>query len=142
MEALQTQIIKFIKEHHVLTLATCVGEKVWCCNCFYAFLEKETIFVFTSDPKTQHITEIKLNNKVAASIVLETKIVGKIRGLQISGTVELAEDQLLHASKFAYLKRFPYAILMDTTFWVLKPNFIKMTDNRLGFGKKLFWGQK
>ncbi len=139
MEALQPQIVKFIKEHHVLTLATSVDNQPWCCNCFYAFIEKEVAFVFTSDHNTRHIGDVLKNNKFAASIVLETKIVGKIRGLQLSGFVELAENEVLHAAKMAYLKRFPYAAIMKTTFWILRPNYMKMTDNRLGFGKKLLW---
>jgi uncharacterized protein YhbP (UPF0306 family) len=30
-------------------------------------------------------------------------------------------------------------MLMDTHLWVVKLTYIKMTDNRLGFGKKLIW---
>ena len=37
------------------------------------------------------------------------------------------------------LKKFPYAVLMKTTLWILEIEYIKMTDNRLGFGKKLIW---
>jgi uncharacterized protein YhbP (UPF0306 family) len=28
---------------------------------------------------------------------------------------------------------------MDTTLWILSIDYLKMTDNRLGFGKKLLW---
>jgi uncharacterized protein len=35
--------------------------------------------------------------------------------------------------------RFPVAALMDTRLWIVRLTFIKMTDNRLGFGKKLIW---
>ena len=42
--------------------------------------------------------------------------------------------------KKKYLKRFPYARLMETTLWTLKLSFVKYTDNRLGFGKKLIQG--
>ena len=35
---------------------------------------------------------------------------------------------------------FPIARLMPNLhLWTLRPDFIKMTDNRLGFGKKLIW---
>ncbi len=30
-------------------------------------------------------------------------------------------------------------MLMDTHLWVVSLTQIKMTDNRLGFGKKLLW---
>jgi len=31
------------------------------------------------------------------------------------------------------------AMLMDTTLWAVDLTHIKMTDNRLGFGKKIIW---
>jgi uncharacterized protein YhbP (UPF0306 family) len=39
----------------------------------------------------------------------------------------------------AYLTRFPFAVLMNASLWIVEIHIIKMTDNRLGFGKKLFW---
>jgi len=30
-------------------------------------------------------------------------------------------------------------MLMDTRLWIVSLTLIKMTDNRLGFGKKLIW---
>jgi len=80
-----------------------------------------------------------INPRVAGNILLETKIPGKIIGLQLSGKVRLlhGEDQKL-ANK-AYLMRFPVAVLMNATLWGLEPDLLKMTDNRLGFGVKLYW---
>ena len=49
----------------------------------------------------------------------------------------VVEGDLRKKAKKAYLKSFPYAALMKTTLWILNPRFIKMTHNRLGFGKKL-----
>jgi len=133
------RITDFIKKHHVFTLATTTIEKPWCCNCFYAYLDAENSFVFTSENDTRHVKEFIANRKVAASIVLETKIVGKIQGLQISGIVTKPEGDLLKKCRNRYLLRFPYAALMQTHLWILQPDFFKLTDNRLGFGKKLIW---
>jgi uncharacterized protein YhbP (UPF0306 family) len=47
---------------------------------------------------------------------------------------------MLKKSKKAYLKKFPVALLMETTLWVVGITYLKMTDNRLGFGKKIVWG--
>lgn len=135
----EKRITEFIRQHHVLTLSTCMNNKPWCSNCFYAYIEDQNMLVFTSDYETRHIREAKLNPEVAGSIALETKIVGKIQGIQFTGTMWEPEGELFSRSKSVYLKRFPYAALMKTTLWVLKINYIKMTDNRLGFGKKLIW---
>ncbi len=135
------RIVNFIKEHHVLTLATSYNNRPYCCNCFYTYIEDLNLFVFASDTDTQHIEDIKQNEKVSASIVLETKTVGKIQGLQITGTVESPTDELKKTAKKHYLKAFPFAVLKPSSTWVLKVDFMKYTDNRLGFGKKIKFGE-
>lgn len=135
----EKRIVDFIHEHHVLTLATVVENNPWCANCFYVYLEEENCFVFTSDDKTKHVQDVFTNANVAGSIVLETKTVGKIQGIQFRGTMEKPDTSIKGKAKKAYLKKFPYAVLMKTSLWVVNLNFIKMTDNRLGFGKKLIW---
>jgi uncharacterized protein YhbP (UPF0306 family) len=139
MNKLEKRIIDFIKEHHVLTMATSKNNQPYCANCFYAYLEDENAFVFTSDMDTKHIKDALEENYVAGSVVLETKVVGKIQGIQFNGYLHKPQDEMLSKAKKAYLKRFPVAALMKTTLWILDLTFIKMTDNRLGFGKKLIW---
>ena len=135
----EKRIVEFIHQHHVLTLATSVDNIPWCANCFYIYLEEENCFVFTSDDKTKHVQDVLINTMVAGSVVLETNTVGKIQGIQFRGTMEIPRNTLASTAKKAYLKRFPFAVLMKTSLWVLSPSHIKMTDNRLGFGKKLIW---
>jgi uncharacterized protein YhbP (UPF0306 family) len=102
-------------------------------------MEDEIALVFTSGFETRHVSEAQQNEQVSGIIVLETKIIGKIKGIQFSGRMELAEGNPLEKAKKAYLKRFPFAALMDTTLWMVYIDFLKMTDNNLGFGKKLIW---
>ena len=135
------RILRFIREHHVLTLAVCRNETPWCATCFYLFLEEKNLFVFTSDEETRHISDMveTLNYSAAGSIALETKMIGKIRGIQFSGIVRKLEGEEVRHAKKAYLHRFPVARFSDLTLWGLEVHYIKMTDNRLGFGKKLIW---
>jgi len=133
------RIIKFLRKHHVLSLATCHNNRPWCCQCFYACVERLCGLVFTSDTTTRHIAEALEQPHVAGSIVLETKIIGKLQGIQLEGKLIEADGELLKEIKTAYMKRFPYALLMDTKLWFLELHTVKMTDNRLGFGKKLYW---
>ncbi len=133
------KFIDFIDNHHVLTLATVRDNQAYTANCFYVYLPDYNMFVFTSDKDTRHGADMLNNSKVGANIVLETKTIGKIQGLQITGTAEeLLTDELKLAKK-AYLRNYPYAILKLETMWGLKVDFLKLTDNRLGFGKKLIW---
>ncbi len=135
----EKRIVEFINEHHVLTLATSLENNPWCANCFYIYLEEENCFVFTSDDKTKHVQDVLSNANVAGSVVLETNTIGKIQGIQFNGVMTRPEKELTSIAKKKYLKRFPYALLMKTFLWIVKPSYIKMTDNRLGFGKKLIW---
>ncbi|MDD4386093.1 MAG: hypothetical protein PHD06_13040 [Bacteroidales bacterium] len=133
------RIIDFMNEHHVLTLATSFEEEPYCANCFYVYMEEENSFVFTSDYDTKHIKQASHNIYVAGSIVLETSIIGKIQGIQFQGIISEPNDIFLERARKAYLNKFPIAMLMKTTLWVVDLTFLKFTDNRLGFGKKLTW---
>ncbi len=139
MENIDNKIIEFIEEHHVLTLATSNNNLPYCANCFYAYMRNENMLVFTSDYETKHIADVLTQNQVAGSIVLETSIVGKIQGIQFTGKMFEPKDELHQKAKSRYMHRFPFALLMKTTLWVVDLEYIKMTDNRLGFGKKLIW---
>jgi uncharacterized protein YhbP (UPF0306 family) len=140
-EALQPdqRMVMFLRRHHLLTLATCHDNQPWCCNCFYAYIDRLCGLVFTSDTSTRHIAEAMQQPTVAGSVALESTVVGKLQGIQLEGRLTEADGELLKEIKTAYLKRFPFAILMDTKLWLLELSSMKMTDNRLGFGKKLYW---
>jgi uncharacterized protein YhbP (UPF0306 family) len=134
-----SRFIRFFRKHHVLTIATAAENEPWCANCFYVYLEEENSLVFTTDADTRHGKEFVNNPLVAGSVVLETMVIGRIRGIQFQGIISEPDDEMLSKAKWAYLKKFPPAALMDTHLWIVKLTLIKMTDNRLGFGKKLIW---
>jgi uncharacterized protein YhbP (UPF0306 family) len=84
---MEDNFVKFIRKHHLLTLATVNGEGMpYVANCFYAYDAKRNVLVFTSDTTTRHGAEMVANSNVAISIVLETRIVGRVQGIQIVGT--------------------------------------------------------
>ena len=78
---------------------------------------------------------MEANVNVALSIVLETRIVGRVQGLQITGIAMRGDDE----AKSRYIKRFPYAAVAPLSLWMVRPTMLKLTDNTLGFGKKLIW---
>lgn len=126
----------FLAKHHVLTLATSDGLELSACNLFYAFDLEKNSFVVASSDETTHIKNISKNRNVAGTVVLETKMVGKIEGVQFRGELLSLEDESL---KKLYFKSFPYALAMSPTLWQIKINYFKLTDNTLGFGKKIIW---
>lgn len=125
-----------------MTIATVSSAGAYCANLFYSYMADENMFVFTTDLATRHGAEMATDDRVAASIVLETRTVGKIQGLQICGTVRQPTGDELKKAKKAYVGKYPYSALAELTLWVLSPDSMKLTDNRLGFGKKLYWSKE
>lgn len=135
MEETLEKITAFIAEHHVLTLATAAKNVPHCAPLFYAYDRQRNCFVFASDETTEHARQMAVQPVVGAAIYLETSVVGKVQGLQIEGTVCRAGKEDTHC----YYRTFPYARAMCPVLWRLQPRRMKLTDNRLGFGKKLVW---
>ena len=133
------QIIDFINEHHLLTLGTSQNNLPYCCNVFYVYDSLNNQLIFSSDPKTKHANYFITNINFAGSIALETKEVSKIQGVQLLGTIQELKGERLKIAKEQYINFFSYAANMDIHLWAMPLNFIKMTHNKLGFGKKLVW---
>ena len=134
----EKKITDFIARHHVLALATATTDGApYCAACFYAYDKERNLFIFTSDDTTTHAQQMAANSTVACAITLETKVVGKVQGLQICGEARRGEAE----DREVYVKRFPYTALAPLNIWVVEPTFMKLTDNTLGFGKKLIWNR-
>ena len=130
------KISSFLEEHHVLSLATSYADEISACSLFYTYSSEKLSFVVASSDETLHIRHINKNKNVAGNILLETKTVGKIQGVQFRGEFSLLDDKEL---KSLYFRAFPYAMAMNPKLWSIKVNYFKMTDNRFGFGKKIIW---
>ncbi len=132
------KISVFIQKHHVLSLATTNGEELSVCSLFYVYSEEKLTFVVASSEETLHVKHILHNATVAGNIVLETKTIGKIKGLQFRGNMHELHDKSL---KKLYFKAFPYALAMIPKLWQIEVDYFKLTDNRLGFGKKIIYSR-
>lgn len=130
------KIVSFLGKHHVLSLGTFSDNEVSVCSLFYTFSKERNSFIVASSEDSLHINHVKQNQNIAGNILLETKIIGKIQGVQFRGKFLLLEDSEL---KKLYFKEFPHAKLMKPKLWQIKVNYFKMTDNNLGFGKKIIW---
>ncbi len=62
-----------------------------------------------------------------------------MRGVQVKGEMGRLEGQESEAARKAYRRRFPVARVLPAPVWEIRLDEIKVTDNTLGFGKKLHW---
>lgn len=132
-------ILEYITENKVFTIATAINNVPYCANCFYAFDKESNNILFLSDQTTRHIKEAIINNIVAGTIQNGVTTVAKIKGIQFTAEfINLSEEEqkVFYA---IYYKKFPFAKVKPAAIWALKLNWIKMTNNTLGFGKKLIW---
>ena len=129
------KIEAFLEKHHLLSLATSAHDRPQSASLFFAYDPINIAFVVASDTKTEHIQNVLINSAVSGTVALETEEVGKIQGLQFKAVMLPADKG---ASKL-YYKVFPYALAMQPKLWTITLEQMKFTDNRLGFGKKLYW---
>ncbi len=105
-------------------------------NQIITFFELKMKKISTLYKKTRYIREALTNNIVALTIARHTLFINRIKGLQILGNIAELHDEDL---KNSYMKTFPVSDLLPFKLWAIAPYYIKMTNNTLGFGKKIIW---
>ena len=135
------KISTFLKEQKNLTFCTASDNTPHCVNCFYTYVEEFDALVFKSDRTTQHIINALINSKVAGTIVPDIHQTGTIKGIQFTGIFLIPANEILEIVKIKYYKKFPFALIMPGELWAVELTDNKMTDNTLGFGKKLRWNK-
>ncbi|MES2285634.1 MAG: pyridoxamine 5'-phosphate oxidase family protein [Bacteroidota bacterium] len=133
------KIQSFMDNQKNLTFCTAADNTPHCASCFYSYISEGDLIVFKSDKNTKHIINALSNDKVAGTIMPDVGKVGTIRGIQFSGKFKIPKDDLLVQAKKKYYGKYPFALAMAGDLWVIELQFVKMTDNTLGFGKKIIW---
>lgn len=131
------RITDFIAAQKVATIC-CVDEDnlPYCFSCFFAFDEERDMIYFKTSADTKHASLLAQKNAVAGTIQLDKLNPLAIKGLQFNGHV--VNDDNEHAAA-VYHRKYPFALAMKGDVWMIKLTYIKMTDNTLGFGKKITW---
>jgi uncharacterized protein YhbP (UPF0306 family) len=136
---MEEKIATYLKESKVLTLATSVDNEPYCAACFYAYDKVSHLLIFSSDNHTKHIVDAISNTRVAGTINTEVTTIVKIQGIQFTGDFINPSAEEAKGLQATYYEKFPFARAKPAPIWGIRLNYIKMTDNTLGFGKKLEW---
>ena len=111
---------------------------------YFAAGEQVQLYFF-SDPDSQHGRDVAQNPSSAVSIYPECNGWQEIRGLQMRGQVFALEagsqwDQAwkVYSAKFPFVEGLQ-AVIEQNRFYVFRPHWIRMVDNRRGFGFKQEW---
>lgn len=135
MCAAQDKFDEFLGRMKLLSLGVLRNNLPYCCSAFYVYDPQNKELIIASASDSEHIKAVFANRGVAATVALDTKFVGRIKGVQICGHIRSADER----ETSLYLKRFPFARAMETDFFTIRIDWMKMTDNTLTFGKKLIW---
>lgn len=134
--------IEFINANYVLSLSVVENNKSWSVNCFYAFDEVNYDLIFISHGNTNHYKSLVKNPYVSGTIAAQTHNVTHIQGVQFTGKTVSPSGSKMQNANDLYYNRFPFAKFVMAKIWILELEYVKYTDNTLGFGKKLIWERK
>jgi uncharacterized protein YhbP (UPF0306 family) len=123
----------------VLSLCCTADEQLWCANCYYVFDEARMVFWIMTEPDTRHGALMELNPQVAGTVNGQPRSVLLIKGVQYRGRISRLEESTEQVARAAYQKRFPVSRKVSAPLWEIVLDEVKMTDNALGFGKKIAW---
>ena len=133
---MEERIVKFLKKMHLASVCTIDDEgQPYAFSAFYAFDELNFSLLLASSDESSHVKFLKNSKLVAGTVALDTKIVGKIEGVQFQGVMREAKENEIEI----YFKRFFYSKAMNPKIWSISLEKLKFTSNVLGFGKKIRW---
>ena len=133
-------IASFIQQQTCATI--CCSDEAgnpYCFSCYYVFNGGDGLLYFKTSVETHH-TILLANNPIVAGTILPDKLNKLItRGIQLQGEVLQHFHPMAKDAYMRYHKRYPMALAIKGEVFTIRINNIKMTDSKLGFGKKLNW---
>jgi hypothetical protein len=142
--AVPPEFTEFIKIT-TMTIAT-VGEtgEPHAAAVYFASDKRLKLFFFSS-PESAHTRDILADARAAVTIYPECRSWQDIRGLQLRGTVrQLAHGPDWERAWEIFAAKFPFIaelrpVVASNEFYVFEPFWLRLIDNRLGFGHKQEW---
>ena len=148
----QDAVRRMLEAHHTVTLATTGEDGPWAATVFFAS-DADLNLYFVSDHRTRHGRHLAASPEAAAAINPDCSAWGEVRGLQLTGRVQVLNGLARVAGLRHYLAKFhDVRALFETPrnpdeatiaerlkaaqLYRLEPRWIRLIDNRRGFGYK------
>jgi len=148
MKGIRNRLLAFLRAHRVLTVAvTDPGGAPHAAALFYAVDDRLRFYV-VSDPGTRHGMAMSARGVAAGTVHRDEQEWHEIQGVQFYGAARQVEGVERAKAWVLYTTRFPFvalgnlvltAPLAQTAMWVIEPEWMRLIDNRLGFGHKEEW---
>lgn len=142
-----------LARHNSMTLATVDADGApHAAAVFYATDETLSLY-FLSSPNSRHCVNLVRQPRVAATVQADNQAWQTIQGVQMQGIAQMVDDVAelaraarIYAARFDFLRSLldsaidgPTALrgpLASSRFYVLRPTWLRLIDNRQGFGHK------
>ena len=133
-------IQEFMENHNTMTLATHGKDGSGAAAVFYAIIKKSASLIFVSSPKSDHIKNLEINKKCAATIQDDGLNWEAIKGVQMKGEVNAADGIYWED----YFRKYPYVktnqelskALKKVNLYEFKITWARLIDNTKGFGNR------
>lgn len=141
------QVLDYLRDHRVVTLATGTHSDLWAAAVFY--VSDGFRLYFLSSPASRHCLNLAQDPRFAATIQEDYADWMEIKGVQLEGVareISGEEEQLarrLYAEKFPFVAKLAHAAepivnaMAKVRWYQLVPQRLYFIDNAAGFGQRV-----
>lgn len=145
-DGLRAQVQSYLREHHVMTLASHGEEGVWAAAVFYA--NDGFAIYFLSSPTSRHGRNMAGNPRVSATVHEDYSDWREIKGVQMEGSASMLAGKEEEMARRVYGAKFPIigklaqapasivTALAKVRWYKLVPDRLYFVDNSAGFGHR------
>jgi uncharacterized protein YhbP (UPF0306 family) len=137
-----TRISAFLASHSTLSLATVAANGRPLAASLFFVSDAALNVYWISGPNSRHSVNLAQRPRVALTVHNATGTWTEIAGVQMEGSVAIvAAGPAWQAAWERYLLKFPFvqdfqAEVSRSNFYVFTPDWVRLVDNKLGFGHK------
>jgi len=133
-----------LEETSTLVLATRSADGTPRATPLYFAFDPSLRLVFVSDPNSAHSQNLAHAQLASAALYSQEGDWRRLRGLQLQGHVEALTGDEAQAARTVYTGRFPFIgqlaeALAASAVYAFQPTWIRLIDNRRGFGFQQEW---
>lgn len=140
MNTVKKNIVSFLEKQTCATVC-CKDENgdPYCFSCYYVYCNKEVLLHFKSSADSHHSQLLAMNPEVAGTILPNRIEKFRTTGIQWKGKLLQHSDPLAGNAVHRYHSAYPAACAIKGTVFSILLTVLKMTDNKLVYGKKTYW---
>lgn len=140
-------MLAYLRAHRVLTLAIADAGGPHAAAVFYAADDDLNLY-FVSEPASRHGQALLAAGAVAGTVQDDRQEWHEITGVQFHGAARRLDGAERECGWELYTARFPFLLTGDvvltgalakSALWKIEPTWMRLVDNRLGFGHKGEW---